>query len=65
VLGETGIPWALPWIVAIFLGLAIAGWLAYVTRDRWRRWLRERREERDLVRDFRSRRRHDGTTGGR
>jgi hypothetical protein len=61
VLGETGTPWVFPWIGAVLLGLAGLAWLAYVTRDRRRRWLQDRRDERALLRDFRSRRRHDET----
>lgn len=52
-----------PWIaIAIALLLAFLVWLAYVTRDRRRRWLAERREEREAVRDLRARRRHGGPT---
>jgi hypothetical protein len=48
----------LPWLP--LAGLAVIGCfgvLLYVTRERWHRWFEERREERALLRDFRSRRR--------
>jgi hypothetical protein len=57
--GDEGTPWAWPWIVTGLLGLAFLAWLAYVTRDRRRRWLQDRQEERALLREFRSRRRRD------
>lgn len=59
VLGGVVLPWGLSWLLLILMGLAFLAWLTYVTRDRRRRWVQERREERALLRDFRSRRRHD------
>jgi hypothetical protein len=61
VLGDTGVPWGVPWIIAILVGVALLALLAYGTRDRRRRWLQDRRDERALLRDFRNRR-HDETT---
>jgi hypothetical protein len=52
-----------PWIaIAVALLLAFLVWLAYVTRHRRRRWLEERREEQEAIRDLRARRRHGGPT---
>lgn len=52
-----------PWIaIAVLLLLAFLVWLAYVTRTRRRRWLEERREEQDAIRDLRARRRRGGPT---
>jgi len=63
VLGDAVTPWGFPWILVISLmGLAFLAWLMYVTRHRRHRWVQHRREERALLRDFRSRRRHDETT---
>jgi hypothetical protein len=45
------------WLIALGLGVGLALVLAYLTRDRWRDWLRQRQEERALLRDFRARRR--------
>jgi hypothetical protein len=51
-----------PWIaVGVVLLLAFLAWLAYVTRDRRRRWLEERREEQEAIRDLRARRRQGPT----
>jgi hypothetical protein len=48
-----------PWIVlGVALVLGFLAWLAYVSRDRRRRWLEERREEHEAIRDLRARRRH-------
>ena len=56
VVGEA--PWHFPWIpVTVVLSLALIAGLLYVTRDRRRRWLADRREEQALVRDLRTRRR--------
>jgi hypothetical protein len=50
------------WIaVGVALLLAFLVWLAYVTRDRRRRWLEERREEQEAIRDLRARRRQGPT----
>lgn len=63
--GDTsGLP-GLPWIVVIPLVLAFLAWLLYVTRDRRRQWVRERQEERALLRDFRNRRRSRHDAGER
>ena len=59
VLGDMQPPSGLLWLLLILMGLAFLAWLTYVTRDRRRRWVQERREERALLRDFRNRRRHD------
>ncbi|MEX2184721.1 MAG: hypothetical protein WEC14_09765 [Chloroflexota bacterium] len=57
VVGE--IPWRFPWIlVIVVLSLAVIAGLLYVTRDRRRRWLADRREEEAMLRDLRNRRRH-------
>ena len=48
-----------PWIVLVVaLVLGFLAWLAYVSRDRRRRWFEERREEHEAIRDLRARRRH-------
>jgi hypothetical protein len=61
--GETAPASIYPWIaLAVALLLAFLVWLAYVTRDRRRRWLAERREEQDAIRDLRARRRRGGPT---
>lgn len=51
------------WIaIAIALLLAFMVWLAYVTRDRRRQWLEDRREERKAIDDLRARRRRGRPT---
>jgi protein-S-isoprenylcysteine O-methyltransferase Ste14 len=62
VLGDSVTRWIFPWTLVILVGLAFVAWLMYVTRHRRRRWVLHRREEQALLRDFRSRRRHDETT---
>jgi len=62
VLGDAVTRWVLPWILVILMGFAFVAWLMYVTRHRRHRWALNRREERALLRDFRSRRRDDETT---
>ena len=62
VLGDMVARWGFPWILVILVGLAFVAWLMYVTRHRRHRWALHRREERALLRDFRSRRRDDETT---
>jgi hypothetical protein len=59
---ETSTPWGFPWIFIIPAGVAFIAWLLYVDRQRLRRWIEERREERAVLRDFRSRRRAATTT---
>lgn len=54
---ETWSPWGWPWSVIIPALLALLLWLEYATRDRRRRWFRERREEHALVEELRARRR--------
>jgi hypothetical protein len=60
--GGAGAGSVYPWIAAgVALLLALIIWLAYVTRDRRRRWLEERREEQEAIRDLRARRRQRPT----
>ena len=61
-LGDAFTRWVFSWILVILVGLAFLAWLMYVTRHRRHRWVQHRREERALLRDFRSRRRHDEAT---
>ena len=63
VLGGAQTPWGFLWILLILMGLAFVAWLIYVTRHPRQRWVHHRREERALLRDLRSRRRHDEATG--
>lgn len=57
------ISWDVPWIPIIAVAMiAFAAVLLYVSRRRWHAWLEQWREERALIRDFRSRRRHEAAT---
>jgi hypothetical protein len=51
--------WLVPWtlIVTGLLILGGVGWVLYASRERRGNWVRHRREERELLRDFRKRRR--------
>lgn len=58
------ISWDVPWIPLTAVALiGFAAVILYLSRRRWHAWLEEWREERALIRDFRSRRRHDAATG--
>jgi hypothetical protein len=51
--------WLVPWtlIIAGILVLGVVGWVLYASRERRGKWVRYRREEKALLRDFRERRR--------
>ena len=58
------ISWDVPWIPLVAVALIVfAAVLLYLSRRRWHSWLEQWREERALIRDFRSRRRHQAATG--
>lgn len=54
--------WGFPWIFFIPAGLALIAWLVYLNRRDLQRWMQDRREERAVLRDLRSRRRRAATT---
>ena len=57
------ISWDVPWIPLIAVALiALAAVILYLSRRRWHASLEQWREERALIRDFRSRRRHQAAT---
>lgn len=58
------ISWDVPWIPFVAVALiAFAAVLLYLSRRRWHAWLEQWREERALIREFRSRRRHEPAPG--
>jgi hypothetical protein len=58
------ISWDVPWIPLTAVALiAFAAVILYLSRRRWHVWLEQWREERALIREFRSRRRHEAAAG--
>jgi hypothetical protein len=54
--------WLVPWrsLLVTLTGLVLAGVLAWDHRDRWRTWRAHRREEAELLREFRAERARKG-----
>lgn len=62
---ETVTVWIVPWatIALALAALLLTSALTYLTRERRRTWLRHRREERELLRDHRAKRREHEDEG--